>query len=119
MIAVVAAEEAPRGPGGGLGDGDAHVQAVEHAARAQHVGDPVGQRALGVGVEGADERQPRASRRAIQLSTRRDRLVDVDDVVAAGAQLACCSVATPCGVIERFETAPLAGKPTVRPSGTR
>ena len=83
---VVAAEEPPRGPRGCLGYGDAHVQAVEHAARAEHVGDPVGQLALGVDVERADHRQPCAVD-PDPAQHGRDRLMDVNDVVAAGAQL--------------------------------
>ena len=59
---VVAAEPAPAGPGGRLGDGDPHVQVVEHPARADHVGEPVREALVRVGVERADERQPGRSR---------------------------------------------------------
>ena len=61
----------------------------------------------------------RAARRRpierVPADDRRDRLVDVHDVVAAGAQLACAASSTACGVSARFETAPLAGNPNVRP----
>ena len=55
---VAPAVEAPRRPGGRLGDGDAHMQPVHPPAPAQRDrGDAVGDRVLGVGVEGAHERQ--------------------------------------------------------------
>jgi len=86
---VAAAIEAPRGPGGGLGDGDADVQVVHPPPRAERGRDPVRERVLGVGVEGADERQLRNGRaERVPAEQRHDRLVDVHDVVAALAQLA-------------------------------
>ena len=53
---VVAAEEAPPGPGGGVRDRDPDVQVVEHPARAEQVGDAVREAVLGVGVKRPDER---------------------------------------------------------------
>ena len=53
------------------------------------IGDPVRERVLGVGVEGADERQlGRGRAERVPAEQRHDRLVDVHDVVAALAQLA-------------------------------
>ena len=84
--AVVAAEPAPSRPGRGLGDGDPHVQAVQHPAGADQVGDPVRDAVVGVGVERADQRQAgRVGRHP--AGQRCDRLVDVDHVVAARAEL--------------------------------
>ena len=45
------------------------------------------------------------------------RRVDVDDVVAAGAQLVAQPARRACGVPLTFETAPLARQPMVPPSG--
>ena len=59
--AVLAAEPAPPGPGGGLGDGDPRVELVELAARAEQVGDRVGHPLGRVGVEGADHRARRGT----------------------------------------------------------
>jgi hypothetical protein len=84
--AIVPAEEAPARPGRGLRDRDPHVQTVEHAARAHRVGQAVGELALAVGVEGADERQP-GRVGGDPAGERRDGLMDVHDVVAAAAQL--------------------------------
>jgi hypothetical protein len=84
---IAAAEEALRGPRSGLGDGDALVQVVEAAARAEQAGDVVRQPVRRVAVERADERQPRRRHR-VPAQQRRDRLVQVDDVEAAVAQLA-------------------------------
>ena len=53
---VAAAEEAARGPGGGLGDGDAAVQAAHPAPGAHRARGAVGDGVRAVGVEGADER---------------------------------------------------------------
>ena len=51
--AVAPPVEAPRGPGGGLGDGDPRVQAVHPPAPAERErGDSVRELVLGVGVEG-------------------------------------------------------------------
>ena len=87
--AVAPAVEAPSGPGGGLGDGDAHVQAVHPAAPAERDGgDPVGENVLGVGVEGAHERQLAGAAESVPGEEGHDGLVDVQDVVAAVAQLA-------------------------------
>ena len=79
---VAAAVEAPAGPRGGLGDGDAHVQALELALGAEGVADRVGDDVLGVAVEGADERRERRVERVV-AHDRSDRLVHVDDVEAA------------------------------------
>ena len=84
--AVVAAEPAAARPCGGLGHGDADVQAVEHAAGAHGVGQAVGHAALRVGVEGPDQRQTGELGRD-PAAERRHRLMDVDDVVIARAQL--------------------------------
>ena len=84
---VAAAVEAPAGPGGGLGDGDAHVQALELALGAEGVADRVGDDVLGVAVEGADERRELRVERVVAHDGS-DRLVHVDDVEAARAQLA-------------------------------
>ena len=54
---VLAAVEAPAGPGGGFGHRDPHGEPVELAPRAHQVGDGVRQRALRVAVEGADQRR--------------------------------------------------------------
>ena len=48
----------------------------------------------------------------------RDRLVDVDDVEAAGARARGAASRPRAAWSARFDTAPLAGKPSVRPSGT-
>ena len=86
---VLAAEEAPRGPLGGLGHRDPHPQPVEVAPRAPRHRDAVGERVLGVGVEGADQRRDgRADRDRVPAGHGRHRLVDMDDVEAARAQLA-------------------------------
>ena len=53
---------------------------------------------------------------ASQLDRGRDRLVDVDDVEVAGLELAAQRLDAG-RVSARFETAPFAGMPTVRPSG--
>ena len=84
---VVAAEPATAGPGCSLGDCDPHVQPVEHPPRAHRVGEHVRKVFVRVRVERADEWQtsPVGTDPAQQ---RRDRLVDVDHVVAAGTQLA-------------------------------
>ena len=86
---VAPAEEPPSCPGRRLGHGDAHAQVVHPAPTAQRRGgDPVGQRVLGVGVKGADERQLARAAHRIPADERNDRLVEVDDVVARLAQLA-------------------------------
>ena len=76
---VAPAVEAPRGPGGGLGDGDAHVQVVHPPAPAERDGgDAVRERVLGVGVERADERQlAGVAAERVPADQRHDRLVDV------------------------------------------
>ena len=51
-------------------------------------GDAVGQGVLGVGVEGAHQRQLAGGAQRVPGDDRDDRLVDVRDVVAALAQLA-------------------------------
>ena len=95
---VAPAVEAPRGPGGGLGDGDAHVQVVHPPPRAERVRDPVRERVLGVGVEGADERQlGRGRAERVPAEQRHDRLVDVHDVIAAARAARGASRARPAG----------------------
>ena len=84
---VVAAEEAPRGPGRRLGHRDPAVQVVHQAPDAQQPGDPVGERVLGVHVVGRHQRGGGGGDR-VPGHDRGDGLVDVHDVVAAGAQLA-------------------------------
>ena len=76
------AEEAPPGPGGGLRDGDPHVQAVQPPARAEEVRQVVGEDVLRVAVERRDERRVDGHQR-VPAGDRRDRLVQVHDVVAA------------------------------------
>jgi len=86
--AIAPAVEAPGGPGGCLGDGDAGVQAVHAPPAAERSGgDAVGEEVLGVGVEGADERQLAEAGERIPGEERDDGLVDVQHVVAAVAQL--------------------------------
>ncbi len=101
---VVAAEEAPAGPGGRLGHGDPDVQAVEHAPRARACWRSRSRR-------GSRCRCGRSRRRGTGVRVgdapgrkRRERLVDVDHVIAAGAKLLWRSPAR-SGVIEMFETA--------------
>ena len=84
---VAAAEPAPSGPGGGLGDRDPRREVVEHEPGAERARDVVGEGLGRVGVEGADGRRPGAERR-VPADERDQRLVDVDDVVSAAAQLA-------------------------------
>ena len=84
---VAAAVEAPPGPGGRLGHRDPPRQAVELAPGAQQRCDHVRRRALGVAVERADQRGVRGGQ-GVPAHHGRDRLVQVDDVVAAPAQLA-------------------------------
>ncbi len=74
--AVAPAVEALRRPGGRFGDCDAHVQAVHAPAPAERQrGDAVREQVLGVGVEGADERQlpERAERVPTEAAGRRAR----------------------------------------------
>ena len=78
----MAAEPAPAGPGGRLGDGDPRREPVDHAPGAEQVGDVVGDRLGRVGVEGPDHRSLGVKRR-VPADQRRDRLVDVDDVELA------------------------------------
>ena len=83
---VMAAVPAPPGPGGRLGDGDPGREAIEHTPRSQAGGEVVG-RGLGrVGVEGANGRGV-GSQRRVPADQRYQRLVDVDDVEIAPAQL--------------------------------
>ena len=77
----------------------------------------VGDRVLGVAVEGADERRGASSR--ARPSRRRERPARGRGRRRSrrrAARGAACVIAY--GVCGRFETAPLAGKPIVRPSGT-
>ncbi len=69
-------------------------------------------------MEGADDGRAGAERR-VPADQRHQRLVDVDDVVVAPAQLPAQLDDAAGGNGERLETAPLAPKPTVRPSGIR
>ena len=85
---VAPAVEAARRPLGGLRYGDPGVELGVDAAGADDVGgDRVGEPARGVGVERADRRRARRLRRE-PADHRHVRLVHVDDVVAAVAQLA-------------------------------
>ena len=84
---VVAAEPAPPGPGGRLGDGDPRREPVEDAPGAERRGDAVGQCLGRVGVEGAD-RGGVGAERGVPADQRHHRLVDVDDVEVALVQLA-------------------------------
>ena len=84
---VLAAVEAPPGPGGGLGDRDPAREVIEPAAGTQQRRDLVRRDALRVAVEGADERRGGGCER-LPADHRRDRLVQVDDVEVARAQLA-------------------------------
>ena len=83
---VVTAEEPPRGPRRGLRDRDPDVEAVEHPPCPQRGRDPVRDPVLVVGVERADDRDPRPVGDAPRRH-RRQRLVDVDDVVVPGTEL--------------------------------
>ena len=85
--AVVPTEEALAGPGRGAGDGDPHVQAVEAPGSAGEVAEIVGQAVGRIAVEGSDERQPLEAD-GVPARQRDHRLVDVDHVVVAVAQLA-------------------------------
>ena len=84
---VLAAEPAPPGPGGRLGDGDPRRELVEAPPGAEQGRDVVREGLGRVGVEGPDDRGA-AEGRGVPADERRRRLVDVDDVVVAGAQLA-------------------------------
>ena len=65
------------------------MQAVHAPAAAERAGgEAVREDVLGVGVEGADERQLAGAAERVPAEQRHDRLVDVQDVVAAVAQLA-------------------------------
>ncbi len=83
---VAAAKPAPAGPGGRLGDGDPGREPVEEAAGANRVGDVVGEGLGRVGVEGADDRGAGTESR-VPADQRHHRLVDVDDVEVAVAEL--------------------------------
>ena len=76
--AVLAAEPAAAGPGGGLRDRDPRVELVELSARPEQVGDRVGHPLGRVGVEGADDRgvggtSRRPSRAAARAARARGR----------------------------------------------
>ena len=83
---VLAAEEAPPGPLRGLGHRDPHAQAVHVAARAPQPRDRVREQVVRVGVVGGDDRRE-GERGRHPAGQRRDRLVQVDDVVVARPQL--------------------------------
>ena len=84
---VAAAVEAAGGPGRGLGHGDPGAELAVEAARADQVrGDVVDRAVRGVGVEGPDGRH-RARLDGEPAHHRHVRLVHVDHVVAAAAQL--------------------------------
>src|SRR5919204_223554 len=81
---VVAAVVAPRGPGGRLGHGDPGAELAVQAPGPRDVrGEAVREQAGRVGMEGADRRRARRLD-GVPADDRRVRLVDVDDVVAAG-----------------------------------
>ena len=84
---VLAAVEAPAGPGRRLRDRDPRAEAIDLAARAEQRADRVRDPRLGVAVERADERRV-GRRQRVPADDGRDRLVQVDDVELAGAQLA-------------------------------
>ncbi len=85
--AILAPEPALPRPGGGLRDRDPRLELVELAACSEQVGGPVGRPLGGVGVEGPHHRGI-AERARVPAQQRRRRLVHVDHVEAAGAQLA-------------------------------
>ena len=86
---VAPAEEAPSRPRRRLGHGDAHAQVVHPPPTPERRGcDPVGQRVLGVRVKRADQRQLARAEQRVPADQRNDRLVEVDGVIAALAQLA-------------------------------
>ena len=91
MIVVLAAEPAPPRPGGGLGDGDARGELVEAPARAEQGGDRDSGRPWS--SRRGTCRRPARSRKSIasQPTIGARRLVHVDDVVVAGAELAAQS----------------------------
>ena len=84
---IATAEPALAGPGGGLRDGDSDVQVVEHLARPERVGERIREPLVGVGMKRPDQGQSRLQR-CHPTHQRRDRLVDVRHVVAAGFELA-------------------------------
>ena len=84
--AIGAAEEAPARPRRGFGHGDPHVQPVQPPPRAHRVRDVVGDDVLRVAVKRPDERRVDVRQR-VPAGDRRDRLVQMDDVEAAAAQL--------------------------------
>ena len=86
-IAVVAAVEAPARPLRGLRHRDPHGQVVELAPGAEQARDEVRRDALGVAVEGADERRVGRGQ-GVPADHRRHGLVQVHDVERARAQLA-------------------------------
>ena len=85
--AVVAAEEAAAGPRGGLGHGQAHLEAIELAAGAHERGDLVRGDGLRIAVERGDGGRVGA-RDGVPADHRGDRLVHVHDVGRERAQLA-------------------------------
>ena len=85
---VAPAEEAPRGPGRRLGDGDPGVQVVHAARGAEDVAGVVGNGVGRVAVEGPHQRRPAVAQR-IPGHHRDDRLVHVHHVEAPAAQ--CCA----------------------------
>ncbi len=82
----MATEEALAGPRSGGRDGDPHGKAVEAPGRAGGVAEVVRQAVRRIGVEGAHERQHPLAQ-DVPTEDRGNRLVDVHDVVASGAQL--------------------------------
>ena len=85
--AVAPTEPAPPAPRGRLRDSDPHSQPVQHLRGAEAVGDRV-RKALGrVGMEGPDQRHAERQR-GRPTDHRRDRFVDVGDVVAPTRELA-------------------------------
>ncbi len=117
--AVAPAVEAPRGPRGGLGDRDPHVQPV-HPPRAaeRDRGEAVREDVLGVGVEGAEQRQLAGVAQRIPAEQRHDRLVDVHDVIAALAQLAAQG-RDRARRVRQVRDGAVEGQADVRPSETK
>ena len=81
--AVAPAEEALARPRRRRRDGDPHAQPLKAPRRAEEVAEAVGEAVGRVGVKGPDERRAASRSSASQLISGHDRLVDVDDVVAA------------------------------------
>ena len=114
---VLAAEEAARRPGGGLGDRDPHVQAVEVAAGAPQRGDARAARRARCSVWKVPTSGESATAQRDPARGRARRLVHVNDVEAP-VRSSRRSVAAANGVARGSRRAPLNGRPSVRPSET-